>query len=114
MYHCKVINYGYGRRTFPTRIGNLYIDWLRPFEIREGKIDDPQGVVADLRVFEQSDKLVFEVVVDDENGQSAQQPGAVDYAGHSINELRSIAAGKGVKGVFYMKKPDLIQILQEV
>jgi len=110
MFECKVINYGYGRMVFPTRIGNLYIDRLKPYKIND------RGVMQDLRRFEFTDKLGFEVVVDDENGQTPIIPtkSGIDYVAYSINELRSIAAGKGVKKTFFMKKDDLIKILEEV
>lgn len=115
MYHCIVTNYGYIRKAFPTRIGNLFIDRLMPMDIRDDEIEDARGVVEDLRLFGQSDKLGFEVVVDDENGHpSAPEKAKIDYADYSINELRSIAAGKGVKDCFFMKKSDIILKLEEV
>jgi hypothetical protein len=115
MYSCTVTNYGSRRKTFPTRIGNLFIDQLRPMEISDAKFADPRGVIEDLKVFEQSEKLGFEVVVDDENGHPSptrQEPG-IDYAAFHINELRKRAAGLGVKGVFFKKKAEIIQILEE-
>lgn len=115
MYSCIVTNYGFRRKTFPTRIGNLFINRLSPMEINDEKFADSRGVVEDLRVFEQSDKLGFEVVVDDENGHPSPtrpSPG-IDYAAYHINELRKIAAGLGVRGVFFMKKAEIIQLLEE-
>jgi len=108
MFQCTVTNYGFGRVTFPTRIGNLYLGPLEPFPIKD------RGVYEDLKRFEKSDKLGFEVAVDDENGQQPARPGSgIDYVAMSINELRSIAAGRGVKDAFYMKKVDLIKTLKE-
>jgi len=121
MYHCRVTNYGQGRNTFPTRIGNLFIGRRIPYDICDDESlkthglvhGDARGIVEDLRVFEKLDKLGFETVVDDENGHPSKEP-VIDYAiGHSINELRSIAAGRGVKGAFFMSKAQLIQILKE-
>ena len=112
MYQCIVTNFGFNRMAFPTRIGNLYIERLIPFSVSDDKFNDPQGVIEDLRVFEKSDKLGFEVVVDDENGQHSTEP-AIDYAERTINELRSIATGRGVKRAFFMKKAELIKILKE-
>lgn len=121
MFNCIVTNYGKSRTTFPTRIGNLYIARRIPYTI----YDNPQngahgafhlearGIVEDLKRFEKSDMLGFEVVVDAENGHPSEEP-TIDYAtGHSINELRSIAAGRGVKKAFFMTKAQIIQILKE-
>ncbi len=93
---------------FPTRIGNLSIGRLRELKVTD------RGVYEDLKRFEFSDKLGFKVVVDDENGHSpaSADPG-IDFGAYSINELRSIASGKGVKEAFFMKKADLIKILKE-
>jgi len=108
MYRCIVTNYGNARRPFPTRIGNLSIGRLEELSV------DDRGVVEDLKRFEKSDKLGFKVVVDDENGHPpAQADSGTDYSALTINELRSIASGKGVKGAFFMKKADLIKILKE-
>ena len=121
MYHCIVTNYGRGRETFPTRIGDLFIKTRIPYAIYDNPQngahgafhEDARGIVEDLQVCEKIDKLGFEVVVDDENGHPSEKP-AIDYAtGHSINDLRRIAAERGVTGVFFMKKAQLIQILQE-
>lgn len=115
MYSCTVTKYGGGRTTFPTRIGNLFINRLTPLEINDKKFADPRDIVKDLRVFEQSDKLGFEVAVDDENGRpppTRPRPG-IDYTAYHINELRKIAAGLGAKGVFFMKKIEIIQFLEE-
>lgn len=108
MFRCTVTNYGFGRVSFPTRIGNLYLGPMQPQEIED------RGVYEDLKRFEQSDKLGFEVAVDDENGHPPAQPGSgIDYVDCPINELRSIAAGRGVKKAFFMKKAELIQKLEE-
>ena len=108
MFKCIVTNYGPGRNSFPTRIGNLSIGKLKELRITD------RGVFEDLKRFEESDKLGFKVVVDDENGHpTAQADAGKDLTAHSINELRSIAAGKGVKGVFTMTKVALIKILKE-
>lgn len=114
MYHCRVTNYGFYRKVFPTRIGDLFINRLIPFDIRDKEIQNAKGVVEDLRVYEKSYMLGFEVVVDEENGQPlAPTEQKIDYADYSINELRSIAAGRGVKDVFFMKKSDIILKLEE-
>ena len=107
MMLAKVTNYGYGRKTFPTRIGNLYLDRLVPFEVYD------KGVLDDLKVFEQSDKLGFEILEPSRPEAPVSLRQDVDYSGYRINELRAIAAGKGVKGTFSMKKVDLIQKLKE-
>ena len=102
-----VTNYGYGRKSFPTRIGNVYLERLMPFEV------DDEGVLADLKVFEQSDKLGFEIV----NASRPEAPISlrpkVDYSGYRINELRSIATERGLKGAFRMRKVDLIKLLED-
>lgn len=93
---------------FPTRIGNLHIGKLKSLKVTD------RGVFEDLKRFEKSDKLGFKVVVDDENGHPpAQAESGTDYGALTINELRSIASGKGVKDTFSMKKVDLIKILKE-
>lgn len=93
---------------FPTRIGNLSIGRLRELKVTD------RGVYDDLKRFEVSDKLGFKVEVDDENGHppASAEPG-IDYGALTINELRSIASGKGVKNTFSMKKVDLIKSLKE-
>lgn len=108
MFRCIVTNYGNARMPFPTRIGNLSIGRLRELSITD------RGVYEDLKRFEKSAKLGFKVVVDDENGHPpAQADPGIDYGALPINELRSIASGKGVKKAFFMKKVDLIKILKE-
>jgi len=93
---------------FPTRIGNLSIGRLEEFLVTDRR------VYEDLKRFEKSDKLGFKVEVDDENGHSpASADPEIDYDALTINELRSIASGKGVKKVCFIKKVDLIKILKE-
>jgi len=84
-------------------------------EINNENFADPRGIVEDLRFFEQSDKLGFEVVVDDENGHPSPTRinSGIDYTAYHINELRKQAAGLGVKGVFFMKKAEIIQKMEE-
>jgi len=93
---------------FPTRIGNLSIGRLRELTITD------RGVFEDLKRYEKSERLGFKVEVDDENGHppASADPG-IDYGALTINELRGIASGKGVKGTFSMKKVDLIKTLKE-
>jgi len=93
---------------FPTRIGNLSIGRLRELSITD------RGVYEDLKRFEKSERLGFKVEVDDENGHppASADPG-IDYSALTINELRRIASGKGVKGAFFLKKVDLIKTLKE-
>ena len=93
---------------FPTRIGNLSIGRLRELKVTD------RGVYEDLKRFEKTEKLGFKVEVDDENGHppASADPG-IDYGALTINELRGIASGKGVKGTFYMKRVDLIKTLKE-
>jgi len=108
MFECIVTNYGPGRSPFPTRIGNLSIGRLRELKITD------RGVFEDLKHFEESDKLGFKVVVDDENGHpTASADTGKNFGACPINELRSIAAGKGIRGVFTMTKIALIKILKE-
>jgi hypothetical protein len=108
MFEVIVTNYGNARMPFPTRIGNLSIGRLRELKVTD------RGVYKDLKRFEKTAKLGFKVVVDDENGHSpaSADPG-IDFGAYSINELRSIASGKGVKEAFFKKKVDLIKILKE-
>ena len=67
-----------------------------------------------MKRFEKSERLGFKVEVDDENGHppASADPG-IDYSALTINELRRIASGKGVKGAFFLKKVDLIKTLKE-
>ena len=109
---CIVTNYGYGRMTFPTRIGNLFINRLMPYEVCD------KGVLEDLKRFEQSDHLGFEITEPKitepskpEAPKSLSQ--TINYSDYRINELRAIVAGRGVKGAFFMKKVDLIKKLEE-
>jgi len=104
---CIVTNYGYGRMTFPTRIGNLFINRLMPYEVCD------EGVLEDLKRFEQSDHLEFEIIRPSRPEAPEPLPQDIDYSGYRINELRAIVAGKGVKGTFSMKKVDLIKKLEE-
>ena len=108
MFECIVTNYGNARKPFPTRIGNLHIG-----RFKECKISD-RGVFADLKRFEKSAKLGFKVVGDDENGQQTTPAKAgTDYGAYTINELRRLASGKGIKGTFKMTKAALIKLLKE-
>jgi len=95
----EVINYGYGRKSFPTRVGNLFIDRLKPFPVT-----DP-GVLEDLKRFEKSDKLGFSIKERDWKSS--------EFAKRPINDLRRTATQMGIKGVFTMKKSELIQNLEE-
>ena len=104
---CIVTNYGYGRMTFPTRIGNIFINRLMPYEVCD------EGVLDDLKRFEQSDHLGFEIKESSRPEAPEPLPQGVDYSGYRINELRAIAAGKGIKGAFFMKKVDLIKKLED-
>ena len=104
---CTVINYGNYRKTFPTRIGNLFIDRLVPYEVCD------EGVLEDLRRFEQSDFLEFKVIESSKPEAPEPPRPSVDYGGYRINELRAIAAESGMKGTFSMKKADLIKKLEE-
>ena len=107
MMYCTVTNYGYGRKTFPTRIGNIYLERLMPFDVYD------KGVLEDLKRFEQSDQLGFEVIEPSRPEAPVPPRFRIDYSGYRINELRAIAAERGVKGTFSMKKVDLIKILEE-
>lgn len=107
MMLATVTNYGYGRKTFPTRIGNIFLERLMPFEIYD------EGVLEDLKVFELSDKLGFEVKETSRPEAPVPPRQKIDYGGYRINELRSIASEKGAKGVFRMRKVDLIKILED-
>ena len=105
--HCIVTNYGYGRKTFPTRIGDIYLGRLMPFDVHD------KGVLEDLRKFEQSDMLGFEIVEPSRPEAPVPPRPKFDYGGYRINELRAIARERGIKGTFSMKKVDLIKILTE-
>lgn len=102
-----VTNYGYGRKVFPTRIGNIYLERLMPFEV------DDEGVLDDLKVFEQSDKLGFEIKRTSRPEAPVPSRPTVDFGGYRINELRAIAAERGIKGTFRMRKVDLIKLLED-
>ncbi len=104
---CIVTNYGYGRMTFPTRIGNLFINRLMPYEVCD------EGVLEDLKRFEQSDHLGFEITDSSKPEAPESLPQVINYSEYRINELRAIVAGKGVEGAFFMKKVDLIKKLEE-
>lgn len=107
MMLARVTNYGYGRKTFPTRIGNIFLERLMPFDV------DDEGVLDDLKVFEQSDKLGFEIIKPSRPEAPVPLPQKFGYSGFRINELRSIAAERGIKGVFRMRKIDLIKLLED-
>ena len=104
----KGIVTNYGRpRTFPTRAGNIFLDRLLPLEVCD------KGVLDDLKQFEQSALLTFEILETSRPEAPAPLPQGVNYSGCRINELRAIAAGKGIKGTFTMKKVGLIKILED-
>ncbi len=103
---CIVTNYGYGRMTFPTRIGNLFINRLMPYEVCD------EGVLEDLKRFEQSDHLGFEIK-ESSRPEAPKSLSQINYSDYRINELRAIVAGRGVEGAFFMKKVDLIKKLEE-
>ena len=103
----KGIITNYGRpRTFPTRAGNIFLDRLLPLEVCD------EGVLDDLKQFEQSALLTFEILEPSPPEAPAPLTQGVDYSGCRINELRAIAAGKGIKDAFRMKKVDLIQQIE--
>ena len=93
--------------TFPTRIGNIFINRLMPYEVCD------EGVLEDLKRFEQSDHLGFEIKESSRPEAPESLPQAINYSDYRINELRAIVAGRGVKGTFFMKKVDLIKKLEE-
>ena len=93
--------------TFPTRIGNLFINRLMPYEICD------EGVLEDLKRFEQSDYLGFEIIESSKPEAPKSLSQTINYSDYRINELRAIVAGRGVKGAFFMKKADLIKKLEE-
>ncbi len=93
--------------TFPTRIGNLFINRLMPYEVCD------EGVLEDLKRFEQSDHLGFEIIKSSKPEAPKSLPQVINYSDYRINELRAIVAGRGVKGAFFMKKADLIKKLEE-
>ncbi|MBA7485412.1 hypothetical protein ES707_20958 [subsurface metagenome] len=103
---CIVTNYG-RPRAFPTRAGNIFLNRHEPTEVCD------EGVLDDLKRFEQSDLLSIEVLEPSRPEAPAPLSQGVDYSECRINELRAIAAGKGVKGAFSMKKVDLIKKLEE-
>lgn len=104
---CIVTNYGYGRMTFPTRIGNLFINRLMPYEVCN------EGVLEDLKRFEQSDHLGFEITEPSKPKAPELLSQTINYSDYRINELRAIVAGMGMEGAFFMKKVDLIKKLEE-
>ncbi|HDZ39338.1 MAG TPA: hypothetical protein ENH62_13850 [Marinobacter sp.] len=93
--------------TFPTRIGNLFINRLMPYEVCD------EGVLEDLKRFEQSDHLGFEIIKSSRPEAPESLPQTINYSDYRINELRAIVAGRGVEGAFFMKKVDLIKKLEE-
>ena len=103
---CVVTNYG-RPRAFPTRVGNIFLSRFVPLEVCD------EGVLDDLKHFEQSDLLGFEVLEPSRPEAPELLSQGVDYSGYRINELRAIAAGKGIKGAFSMKKVDLIKEIEE-
>lgn len=100
-----VINYGNYRRIFPTRIGNIFINRLVPYDFSD------DGVMEDLKRFEKSDSLEFKIIESTEPKPERKEK--IDFNLYRINELRSIVAGKGIKGAFSMRKADLIKKLEE-
>ncbi len=93
--------------TFPTRIGNLFINRLMPYEVCD------EGVLEDLKRFEQSDHLGFEIIKSSRPEAPESLSQTINYSDYRINELRAIVAGRGVEGAFFMKKVDLIKKLEE-
>jgi len=106
MMQCIVTNYG-RPRAFPTRIGNIFLNRHEPTEVCD------EGLLEDLKRFKHTELLGFEVIESSRPEAPAPLRQGVDYSGCRINELRAIAAGKGVKGTFSMKKVDLIKKLED-
>jgi hypothetical protein len=71
-----------------------------------------EGVLEDLKRFEQSDHLGFEIK-ESSRPEAPKSLSQINYSDYRINELRAIVAGRGVEGAFFMKKVDLIKKLEE-
>jgi hypothetical protein len=94
----QVTNFG-PTRSFPTCIGNVCI---AARETRE--IENPKAI-SELRQFP-----LLKVVCD---GRGESRGANVDWSKFKINHLRSVAARYKIRGVFGMKKADLVKALKE-
>lgn len=93
----QVVNYG-RPMPFNTRAGNIRVPRMRPFIVHDPRI------VEDLRKYPYIKIRILE---------GALGKPLIDYSSYRINELRNIAAGLGIEGSFFMKKPELIKRLEE-
>jgi hypothetical protein len=94
----QVTNFG-PTRSFPTCIGNVCIGSAETREIENAK------AISELKNFP-----LLKVVCD---GQGGSHGASVDWSKFKINHLRSVASRYKIRGVFGMKKADLVKALKE-
>ena len=93
----RIINNGH-RRVYPTCIGDLRIPKGQYYDLKDRKA---------IEELQQYPELCVEIVEKD-----IVMP-AIVYAMYPINQLRNIASKIGIKNAFFLKKVDLIKILEE-
>lgn len=101
----EVINYGRAV-TVPTCQGDIYIEhlpWPMPMDLQKKAAEEIDAQP------EMSVKFP-EIIPPPKRKTSA----VMDYSGYRINELRSMAAQKKIKGSFTMKKVVLIEQLKKL
>jgi len=94
MQAVRIINFG-ATRAIPTRQGPFYLNRLEVY-----KVSDP-GLIKDVEAFMRRSDSRVKIEVD--------KKGVLE--GKRIQELRKLAAKKGLKNVFTMKKKTLIENL---
>ena len=91
----RIINNGH-RRVYPTCIGDLRIPKGQEYTLEDKKAIEELSYYPDLTI---------EVIRED--------PACIDYSKYPVNQLRNIVAKTGRKDSFFMKKVDLIKLLEE-
>lgn len=93
----RILNNGH-RAVYPTCIGDLRIPQGQYYELGDKKA---------IEELQQYPDLCVEIIEKD-----IATP-AFDYAQYPVNHLRNIASKLGIARTFFMKKVDLIKLLEE-
>lgn len=100
----KVINFG-RPITIPTYKGYFFLPRLQPVLTRDRKILDR------MELYNKRDDVFLKIEVLEADDIKISKNIEVDFSKFPINELRSMAANKGIKNAFFMRKSELIEFL---